>query len=274
MITNEFDYEAPRNLKQVQKLLSANLEDNKVIAGGMSLVPMMSLGLVAPSALISLRGVTEMNGISEEKKSIAVGAMTSHYEISGSETVLASAPLLAEAASQIGDVQVRNRGTIGGSLAHADPAANYLPTVIALGAEIETVNGRKRKRIPARDFFKGLMTTSLEPGELIVAIHLPKDRGNWGYSFVKFTRVKGNFPIIAAACEIDPDTGNGCLAVGGATGVPAVVEFDQSTRDLDEQIRHEIVHPLVDANGSAEYKTEMAVIFGVKAVENARERLS
>ncbi len=282
MITNEFEYEVPKNLKQLQKLLAKDPEENKVIAGGMTLVPMMSLGLVTPSALISLRGVEEMRGISISRKSLVVGATTTHFEISQNSQIAELAPLLGEAAGLIGDVQVRNRGTIGGSLAHADPAANYLPTMFALDAEIETILGRKKRLIPVGEFYQGLMTTALKPGELIVAIHLPLKRADWGYRFVKFTRVKGNFPIVCAACMVSSSRSEGKVAIGGATPTPVVIDLKDIPATLDsvfekqlrEQVRRVVQQPLVDANGDEEYKTEMASVFAVKAVAGALERLN
>lgn len=279
MITNEIDYQAPDNVKGVLLLLNADPFNSKILAGGMSLVPMMTLGLVGPQTLISLRNIPELNQVQDSQNHISIGAMTPHYQVASHPLVLEHAPMLAEAASLVGDVQVRNRGTIGGSLVHADPAANYPPTVMALDAVIQIQGLDDKREVAAIDFFEGIMTTAMEDDELVTAVRIPKRQGQWGGCFNKFTRVKGNFPIVCAAAFTDAQGQAARVAIGGATPVPVCTQLPAINGALSEvqdavesAIRQAIVDPMDDANGSAEYKTEMAVVYGLRAIETALTR--
>ncbi len=274
MITAEFDYEAPADLDRLLDILRRDAEDTKLLAGGMTLVPMLNLGLLSPDLLISLRDIPDLSGVIEQPDCIVVGAMTRHHVVASDPLVRRFAPLLGLSAGLIGDVQVRNRGTLGGSLAHADPAANYLPAVIALESDIALAGSSGRRVVPAKDFFCGIMTTQLERDELIVSVKIPKQIMLTGCGFRKFTRVKGNFPIVCAAALWDFEKDTGKLVIGGVTATPAIV--DVSSHEVAAQpvvgdlIRAAIKEPLEDQNGDAEYKLEMAVVFGVRALTDAR----
>lgn len=274
MITAEFDYQAPGDLPGTVRLLQRDGENAKVLAGGMTLVPMLNLGLLAPNLLIGLRHLSELNGVTEQPDAVMVGSMTKHHTVSTDPLILKLAPLLGMAAGLIGDVQVRNRGTIGGSLAHADPAANYLPAIIALDAEIELAGPAGRRIIPARAFFCGVMATRLEHDEIIVSVRIPKAKSARGCGFQKFARVKGNFPIVCAAALADAAEGTCKVVIGGATAVPVVVEVPVANGAengfIADLIRATIEDPLEDQNGDAEYKREMAVVFGMRALADAR----
>lgn len=275
MITAEFDYQAPDNLSRILELIETNAEHAKILGGGMTLVPMLNLGLAAPNLIIGLRRVLELKGIRECDDRVLIGATTTHHAVSNDPLIRQYVPLLGLAAGLIGDVQVRNRGTIGGSLAHADPAANYLPAVIALDAIIELAGPAGRRAIPAKDFFRDVMTTLLEDDEIIACVSIPKITRKRGYGFQKFTRVKGNFPIVCAASVVDCVNGSGRLVVGGVTPVPIVIEFvagnadDIRKTEVSNSIRAAITNPLEDHNGDAEYKREMAVVFGWRALADA-----
>lgn len=274
MITAEFDYEAPTGLGRLFDALRRDAENTKILAGGMTLVPMLNLGLLSPDLLISLRDIADLSGVIEQTDSIVVGAMTRHHVVASDPLVRRFAPLLGLSAGLIGDVQVRNRGTLGGSLAHADPAANYLPAVIALDADIELAGPSSRRAVRAKDFFCDVMTTQLEKDELIVSVRIPKQTMLTGCGFRKFTRVKGNFPIVCAAALWNGEKDAGKLVIGGVTATPAIVDVPShevaAQPALGNLIRAAIREPLEDQNGDAEYKLEMAVVFGGRALTDAR----
>jgi carbon-monoxide dehydrogenase medium subunit len=274
MITAEFDYEAPTGLGRLFDALRRDAENTKILAGGMTLVPMLNLGLLSPDLLISLRDIADLSGVIEQTDCIVVGAMTRHHVVASDPLVRRFAPLLGLSAGLIGDVQVRNRGTLGGSLAHADPAANYLPAVIALDADIELAGPSSRRAVPAKDFFCDVMTTQLEKDELIVSVRIPKRTMLTGCGFRKFTRVKGNFPIVCAAALWNGEKDAGKLVIGGVTATPAIVDVPShevaAQPALGNLIRAAIKEPLEDQNGEAEYKLEMAVVFGGRALTDAR----
>lgn len=277
MITAEFEHHLPQNLSDLFALLRDNPEQAKVLGGGMTLVPMLNLGLTAPTMLIGLRNLTELNRLGEEAGHIVIGAMTRHFMIASDALIRQHAPVLRLAAGLIGDVQVRNRGTIGGSLAHADPAANYLPAVIVSDAVFELASPRGRRAVPAHEFFCDTMTTLLEDDEIVVSIQVPKAGAEAGFGFQKFTRVKGNFPIVCAAARLETANGPGRIVVGGVTPVPITVQVPEKACEdcgdlaaLADTMRAAIVDPLEDQNGDAEYKREMAVLFGFRAFADAQ----
>src|SRR5918911_1039254 len=167
MIPAQFDYVAPATLDEALQLLADNADDAKLLAGGHSLIPAMKLRLAQPSVLIDIGRIRDLAYIREEGGQIRIGAMTTHFQVEASDRLRDLCPILPEAAAQIGDTQVRNRGTVGGSLAHADPAADWPAVMIALKAEIVVVGAGGERRIAADDFFVDLMTTALEAGEIL-----------------------------------------------------------------------------------------------------------
>ena len=273
MITAEFEYEYHDTLEELFSLLSANPDDTKLLAGGMTIVPMMNLGLVAPARIVSLRKIAQLTDIHETDNAIVLGAMTRHHMVASDRRVHAFAPALATAARLIGDVQVRNRGTLGGSLAHADPAANYLPPILLLDSVLNLASPSRRRQVRASDFFSDAMTTLLAPDELIISVEIKKRPARVGYGFRKFARVKGNFPIVCAAAWWDNELALGKLVVGGVTSKPAILELTPDNRSMPETapevIRAAIVDPLEDLNGDAEYKREIAVVMGGRALSDA-----
>jgi aerobic carbon-monoxide dehydrogenase medium subunit len=273
MITAEFEYESPRTLEQVFSLLANGRDDTKILAGGMTLVPMLNLGLLAPARIISLRNVLELHEISEREDALVIGAMTRHQAVATEPRVEATAPVLAMAARLIGDVQVRNRGTLGGSLAHADPAANYLPAILLLNAEFNLAGPSASRRVPAIEFFRDAMTTLLDTDELIVSVEIRKRAVSIGYGFRKFTRVKGNFPIVCTAALWDDQLNAGKIVVGGVTATPTIIEvtreLENDRSEMAEAIGQAIVDPLEDLNGDAEYKREIAVVMAGRALADA-----
>ncbi len=175
MIPANFNYESPNTLKDALNLLSAH-DDAKILAGGHSLLPAMKLRLAQPAMLVDLGRISGLSYIRESGDKIAIGAMTTHAEVAGSKDLLSSSPLLAMAAAQIGDTQVRNRGTLGGSLAQAHPAADYPAAVLALDAEIVANSHSGERVIPATKFFNGMFSTALRNDEIITEVRVPKTR--------------------------------------------------------------------------------------------------
>ena len=219
MIPAAFEYEAPSSLKEALALLRKH-RDAKLLAGGHSLLPLMKLRMAAPERLIDLSRLPELAGIRERRGTIVIGAMTRHAEIESAAIVKERCPLLAETASMIGDPQVRNRGTIGGSLAHADPAADYPAAVLALEATLTAVStSGARREIPARRFFRGLLTTALRPTEVLTEIAVPALKRGAGTAYEKFANKASRFAIVGVAGIIILDGRGRCSKVSiGITG--------------------------------------------------------
>jgi carbon-monoxide dehydrogenase medium subunit len=198
MIPARFDYVAAESAGHAIDLLANHGEDAKVLAGGHSLLPMMKLRLAAPELLIDISGVAELAGIAVDGDELVIGAATRHADVAGSALIRSDAPLLAHAASLVGDPQIRHRGTIGGSLAHADPAADLPMAVVVLGGSVELRGPAGVRLVPAGDFFTGFFETCLEPDELLTSVRVPRLPGvGWGYQ--KFTRRANDWAIVGAA---------------------------------------------------------------------------
>jgi aerobic carbon-monoxide dehydrogenase medium subunit len=198
VIPAPFDYVAAESAAHALDLLDSLGEDAKLLAGGHSLLPMMKLRLAAPSVLIDIGGLAELTGIRAEGEELVIGAATTHAVLAGSDLVRAGAPLLAHSAAQVGDPQIRHRGTIGGSLAHADPAADLPMALVALGGSVDVLGRDGTRNVAADDFFTGFFETSLDEGELIAAVRVPRRPGAvWGYQ--KFVRRANDWAIVGAA---------------------------------------------------------------------------
>lgn len=198
MIPARFDYVAADSAAHAIELLAAHGDDAKVLAGGHSLLPMMKLRLAAPEVLIDIARAKDLAGISVDGDELVIGATTRHADLASSELVRADAPLLAHAASLVGDPQIRHRGTIGGSLAHADPAADLPMALMALGGMVELTGPGGTRRVAADDFFAGFFETALAEGELLTAVRVPRRPGvPWGYQ--KFVRRANDWAIVGAA---------------------------------------------------------------------------
>jgi carbon-monoxide dehydrogenase medium subunit len=269
VISQEFDFHAPTTLADALDLLAANAEDGKALAGGMSLVPAMNLGIARPTAVISLNRLAELDYVREDGDVVRIGAMTRHARIVRDEVVTGTFPLLVQAAAAIGDVQVRNRGTIGGSIAHADPAADYLPVVLALGATFRVASTAGGRSIPAREFFRGVMATALAPGELLVEIELPRPPAGAGTAYLRLARLEGSFPLASAAAVVDG--GPAAVAVGGTTGAPFVLEVEdpEALDEVERVARDAAADAFPDLAATAEYRRSMAGVFARRAVEAA-----
>lgn len=216
-----FGYHAPQSLGEALALLSGH-PDAKLIAGGQSLAPMMNMRLAQPAALIDLNGIAGLDGITEKERFLEIGSLARHQAIANSSLVKNRCPLLAEAAATIGHYAIRSRGTLGGSLAHADPAAQ-LPLVAAtLGAEIAVAGKRGERRIPASQFFVSLMTTVLEPDEIVVSARFPRAQPAERHAYLQFSRRTGDFAIVAVACVLRGKRFT--IGLGGVEDKPVVLD--------------------------------------------------
>jgi carbon-monoxide dehydrogenase medium subunit len=223
----KFSYEAPTTLAGALAALAARGDEAKVIAGGQSLAPMLNMRLAQPGHLIDINGLSELETIREETGHLVVGALTRHAELARNELVAQHAPMLAHAASTIGHYAIRQRGTIGGSLAHADPAAQLPMVALALDASLEIASAGGRRLVPAAEFFVSIFTTALEPHELLTAVRIPLPVRREGWGFRLFARRAGDFALVLTACRLARKSGRvECvrLAIGGIGATPVRAE--------------------------------------------------
>lgn len=261
-----FRYHRPESLADALDLLS-RLEAAKLIAGGQSLGPMMNMRLVTPAELIDLNAIAGMDSISEKENFVEIGALARHHAVANSPLVKTCCPLLAEAAGTIGHYAIRSRGTLGGSLAHADPAAQ-LPLVAAtLGAEIAVAGRRGERRIAAKDFFVSLMTTALEPDEIVVSVRFPKAAPGERHAYLQFSRRTGDFAIVAIAVVLSGK--NLRIGIGGAEDKAIVLE-DFSSREKPEVIAakaRDAVNPTENPRIPALFRRELVEVLTRRAVQ-------
>src|SRR5438132_5203139 len=220
MIPAQFDYEAPATLNEAVALLAARSDEAKILAGGHSLIPAMKLRLAQPQLLIDIGLIKDLSYIREEEGQIRIGAMTTHYQIESSERLKQICPLLPECAASIGDVQVRNKGTIGGSLAHSDPAGDWPAAIIALRAELVAIGQSGERVINADGFFVDLLTTALAPDEILREIRIKKPQGRFGQSYQKVHHPASGFAVVGVAVTLNLGPNGSCESAGvGITGV-------------------------------------------------------
>jgi carbon-monoxide dehydrogenase medium subunit len=276
MIAQNFEYATPASMKEALTMLSTG--DAKILAGGMSLIPMMKLRLSAPERVIDLSRVPGLKGITEDKGTIRIGAMTTHHEIEDSPLLRGKCPLLAETASNIGDVQVRNMGTIGGSVAHADPAADYPAALLALEAKVRLVSVGSERTLSLQDFLVDTLTTAIEPGEILQEIIVPAETSDAGVSYQKMVHPASGFAIVGIAARVRKDFARvGVTGVAGKAYRAANVEkILLETRDVQKAAA--VVADGVDANSdiyaSSDYRKQMARVYTARALNQALSRAS
>ncbi|HST52656.1 MAG TPA: xanthine dehydrogenase family protein subunit M [Pyrinomonadaceae bacterium] len=283
MIPAQFDYAAPATLDEALSLLAEHADDAKILAGGHSLIPAMKLRLAQPALLIDIARVRGLSYIREDGGRILVGALTTHYEIESSARLRDICPLLPECAASIGDVQVRNKGTIGGSLAHADPAADWPAAIIALRAELVVASTRGERVITSDDFFVDMLTTALRPDEVLREIRIGVPPARTGQSYMKVHHPASGFAVVGVAVSLTLGVDGKCSAAGvGVTGVASKayratqVEGALAGSTLDEKtISNAASHAAdsTDANGdiyaSADYRRHLAVVYTRRAIAAA-----
>jgi aerobic carbon-monoxide dehydrogenase medium subunit len=283
MIAQNFEYTAPASLNEALKLLNSG--EAKALAGGMSLIPLMKLRLATPEQLVDIGRIAGLNYIRQDKDVIRIGATTTHYEIESSALLRASCPLLAEAASNIGDIQVRNRGTIGGSIAHADPAADYPASLLALEARVILASAKSERELPIADFFVDTFTTALEPGELVREVIVPVEDQSAGSSYQKMVQPASGFAIVGVAARIRTTGDKITFARIGVTGLAGkpyralMVEKALEGRagsPTDIQSAATLVADGIDANSdlhaSANYRKHLAEVYTMRAIGIALSR--
>jgi len=268
MYPTSFEYLAPTSVDETVALLTRHGEDAKVLAGGQSLVPMMKLRVARPKYLIDINRIASLAYIHEQNGKLHCGAMTRHVEMEESPLVREKIPMLAQAASLIGDAQVRNRGSLGGALVEADPSGDWGPVALALNAQLKCVGARGERLISAADFFSFAYTTALENSEILTEVVFPlPDLGSVG-NYTKLERVAGDFAIASAAVQMGVDAAGICTSLGiGVTGgasVPqkafAVEKFLSGKKitpeviDAAARIIQDGADPIEDLRGSAAYK--------------------
>lgn len=283
-----FDYHAPATLREALTLLQEIGEEARVLAGGQSLVPLLNMRIVRPSVLIDLNRVGELFTVSlSDGGALSLEAMVRHRTLERDPLIRTHAPLLSEAAAFIGHLQIRSRGTLGGSLAHADPAAELPPVVVALGARIEVRSARAGARLlPAQEFFVGPLTTALAPDELLVGVRIPRLPPKTGWAFVELARRHGDFAIVGAAALVHLDRGGRVdmarLALCGVGGVPFSPQWfeemllgERPGRDLFREVGRRIqeaVEPDGDMHAGPTYRRRMAGLISARALAAAVER--
>jgi carbon-monoxide dehydrogenase medium subunit len=267
----EVDYEAPTTVAEAVDLLAEHGDEASVLAGGQSLIPLLALRLARPAVLIDINGVDELAGVSATDGRVAVGAMTREYAAEESQTVADAVPLLAAALPLIGHEAIRSRGTIGGSLAHADPAAELPAVARALNAEFVVRGPSGERVIPAAQWFEGYLTTSRRPDELLVEVRFPTARGGTGVSFTEVARRHGDFAIVGLAASLVLSGGvisDARLAFAGVSQVPVrataaeeLLAGERPSAELfDEAARRatEDLDPPADLHGSSDYRKTVA----------------
>ncbi len=286
MIPQSFEYFAPTSLDEALKLLGEHGEEARLLAGGHSLLPMMKLRLVAPTVLVDLGRVSDLSYIRKDKDHIAVGAMATHAEVERSDLLRKRAPLLPETAAEIGDMQVRNCGTIGGSTAHADPAADYPAALLALEAEMTLLGPEGSRSVAADDFFLDLFTSAVKQGEILTEIRFPADRPRTGSCYLKLPQPASGYAVVGVAVRLELDEQSRCRhARVGLTGVGSKayrateVEKALSGKPLDSKriaaaasAAAQGVEPRSDLHASARYRAAMAVVFTRRALTEAARR--
>jgi len=285
MYPTSFDYYRPTSVAEAIELLRQH-EDARVLAGGHSLLPAMKLRAAAPAVLVDIGRIPGLAGIRTTATGLRIGALTTHAAIAASDAVKATCPILAEAAAQIGDVQVRNRGTIGGSLAYADPAADFPTVMVALNATLIATGPNGEREIPAREFFVDLFTTALRPDELLTAIGVPALGAGSGSAYVKHRHPASSYAVVGVAAIVtlrDGRCADISLAVGGATANPVIATAAQQAligqapsaeaiAAAAERVAEAITNPLSDTYAAGEYSTHLETVLARWALPAAVER--
>jgi len=286
MIPAPFDYLTPASLDEAIRALVFHGDDAKLLAGGHSLLPLMKLRLASPKIVIDLSKIPGLGEIAQQGDKIAVGALTTHYQVESSELLKEKCPLLPQTARAIGDVQVRNRGTIGGSLAHADPAADMPAAILALDAELRVRGPAGDRWLKAEEFFLGLMATALGPTEVLTEVRVPVLSGRFGTAYLKFAQKASGFAIVGVAAWLKVDEKGVAEEIGigvsglnakpfRAKGVEERLKGNKLAPSIVEQASSQVtqgIDPLDDIHASAEFRAHLARVFTARAVQEAAKR--
>ncbi|MAG32576.1 MAG: molybdopterin dehydrogenase [Deltaproteobacteria bacterium] len=284
----QFEFAAPDTLTEAISLLQQHEEgDVKIIAGGQSLLPLLSMRMARPEFLVDLNRIAELRYIRLEGDWLAIGAMTSKRDVERSELVRERQPALLAATQLVGHQQIRNRGTVGGSMAHADPAAEYPALALALGAELQAVGPAGERRIAAEDFFQSYLMTALEPTEVLTEVRIPVLEPATGWSFLEVARRHGDFALGGAAATVRLDSKGDFSDVrlvlfGVSAASLRLREVEQLLtgqppsetlfREAGDRASQGIEDPLSDVHASAEYRRHLAGVLTIRALEEATRR--
>lgn len=277
-----FDYQAPQTVNEAIALIAQN-KDAKLLAGGHSLLPLMKLRLTHPSMLVDIGRIKELGGIRDLGDRIALGSLTTHYQVQWSLLVREHCPVLAGAASLIGDMQVRNRGTIGGSLAHADPAADYPAVILALAAEIDAVGPKGKRTIKAEEFFTGLLTTALNSDEIITEVRVPKTSKNGiGAAYEEMPHPASRYAVVGVAVWFMMDGAKvGDVRVGITGAADHAVRatkmenalrgnaLDHKLEESASSLASDGLTCLSDSFASADFRAHLVRVYAKRALKKA-----
>lgn len=286
MRPKSFEYYRASTVDEAVSLLEEHAPDAKILAGGQSLLPLMKLRLAAPAVVLDITPISELDYVSNENGTINVGALTTHDALEHNATVRTCCPVLAETASHIADLQVRNRGTIGGNCCHAAPETDYPPLMLALEAEFEVQGPNGARVVPAGDFFLGPLTTALAPEELLTAIRFPIISGDVGGAQIKLARRHDDYSVVSVVALVRLDeTGNTDdvrIALGHAAPTPvrapsveAVLRGQQVTDDLIQQAVSRVgndIDPASDLHASSDYRKKVTPVLVERTLRLAYHR--
>jgi carbon-monoxide dehydrogenase medium subunit len=287
MLPGEFEYHRAGSVDEALNLIQEYGDDGKFIAGGHSLLPLMKLRLAEPGHLIDISGISGLSGIRQNNGSVSIGALTTHYQIESSADLASAAQVMPEAASLIGDVQVRNRGTIGGSVAHADPASDLPAVLVALNAEFVARGPNGERTISSEDFFEDLMTTTLGDDELLTEIRFQAPQGASGSAYEKLSNKASHYSVVGCAAVVtlgaDGTVADCSVAFSGVSAKPIrsasvedALKGKQPTAETiaaaAENAPSDVDFALSDIHASEEYRLAMTKVFARRALAKAVAR--
>lgn len=281
-----FDYYAPETLEEALNLLNEHGFDAKILSGGQSLIPMMNMRLARPEVLIDINKLNLLNYININDDHMEIGALTQHYRIENNKEILQKCPMLIEGMKYIGHTHIRSRGTIGGSIVHADPTAELPVILTTLGGTVTVQSSEGEREVEPDELFLTYMTTTLEPEEILVSVNFPLPQGRTGQAIEEFTLRSGDFAIVLAACSVALNENNeiskATLVLGGVDGVPVVL--DEVTDELVGKIPEtelikqctkqivDLIDPEADIHASIEYRKDLAITLSNRVLEKAIKR--
>ena len=285
MYPAKFEYYRANSVQEAIDLLQQH-RGAKLLAGGHSLIPVMKLRLAQPPALIDIGRISELTGITKADGQLRVGALTTHATLAASDILKQNCPILAEAAGHIADPQVRNKGTIGGNIAYADPGSDLPAVIVALEGVIHTTGTDGNRRVNASDFFLDLLNTDLKPNEVLTAVELPTLTGDTGSCYLKFEHPASGYAVCGAAAIVKLADDGSCqrarLCFNGVTPTPydargvsdALAEKRLDDATIDQAVNEHLTfdEPMGDLYASGPYRLEIAKVYGGKALKTARDR--
>ena len=286
MYPPEFEYFAPRSVDEVLELLTRYGEDAKILAGGQSLIPMMKLRIASPRCLIDINGINSLTGFRQSGDRLVCGALCRHVEIAESPLVREKLPIMVDAAASTGDVQVRNRGTVGGSLAHADPAGDWPAALLALDTEVKIMSPRGTRTIRLDELIVDAYTTQIGSDEMLTEVSVPFSRPPCGGAYVKFERRAGDFAVASVGVQLEMDDDGSCRTVAvtlgalgtvprRARGAEKLLQGKIASPDLlraADRLVYDEAQPFEDTRGSVDYKRHLAGVLFRRAFAAALGR--